>query len=162
MKKGDLVLDFETRSTCQLKKAGAYRYSNDPTTQIICASYCIGDGPIRRWLPLEGQPIPAALFTHIFERRRVVTHGPFERIIWNNLARLRYDGGIFMTREQTSDLMVRAFAVNMPGKLEQLAKVLGIPEKDMSGHGIMMRCSKPRKILPDGKIIWWDDPEIGR
>src|ERR1035438_6504304 len=31
-----LIFDFETRSACDLKKAGAYRYSVDPTTEPTC------------------------------------------------------------------------------------------------------------------------------
>ena len=54
----DLVLDFETRSSVSLKKAGAYRYAADQSTQVLVASYCIGQGPIKRWRPYKGEPMP--------------------------------------------------------------------------------------------------------
>ena len=60
----DLVIDVETRSRVSLKKAGAYRYFADPSTQIMVASYAIGMGPIRRWRPSK-EIIPLDLRDHI-------------------------------------------------------------------------------------------------
>ena len=43
-------VDFESRSTVDLKKAGVYRYAEHPDTEIICLSWRIGDsGPVQRW-----------------------------------------------------------------------------------------------------------------
>lgn len=151
----DLILDFETRSRVSLKKAGAYRYSIDASTQCVIASYCFDNGPIRRWRPLEDRP-PEDLVWHVADGLKVVSHGPFERIIWNNTLRRSYQFMPIMQIEQMSDLMIRAFACNLPGSLEQLAKVLGIPEKDMEGHALMMKLSKPRRVEADGTIIWWE------
>ena len=36
-------LDFETRSTCDLKKAGAHKYAEDPSTEIIVARWRLGN-----------------------------------------------------------------------------------------------------------------------
>lgn len=154
----DCVLDFETRGVVSLKKAGAYRYAADKDTSVRVASYCIGNGPIRRWRPYC-EKIPTDLEAHICSRKRFVIHGPFERIIWNHTITRDHRYLPYMWIEQTSDLMVRAFAINLPGALEQLAKVLGLPAKDMHGHAIMMKLSKPRKLMPDGTIIWWEDPD---
>jgi DNA polymerase len=49
--------------------------------------------------------------------------------------------------------MIRAYACNLPGSLEQLAEVLGLPKKDMSGHSLMLKLSKPRK-----NGTWHEDP----
>ena len=155
----DLVLDFETRSSVNLKKAGAYRYASDPSTQVLVASYCIGQGPIKRWRPYKLEPLPWDLIEHITRGRRVVAHGPFERVVWERCLRSRDDRLPELRIEQMSDLMIRAFACNLPGSLEQLAKVLGLPMKDMEGHNVMMRMSKPRKVNADGTITWWEDNE---
>jgi DNA polymerase len=154
----DLVLDFETRSGCSLKKAGAYRYAADPTTEVLVASYCIGQGPIKRWRPYKGELPPFDVVQHVMYGKRVVTHGPFERVIWYYKIYKQFKMPMLYI-EQTSDLMVRAFACNLPGRLEQLAKVLGLPEKDMDGHAIMMRMTKPRRVNLDGTIVWWDEPD---
>ncbi len=149
----DLVLDFETRSRVVLKKAGAYRYAADPSTQVTIASYCIGQGPIKRWRPYIGEPVPHDLLFHITLGRRVVAHGPFERIIWEHTLRPKLQILPELRIERYSDLMVRAFACNLPGSLEMLGKVLGLPLKDMTGHALMMKLSKPKK---DG--TWHEDP----
>lgn len=154
----DLVLDVETRSCVSLKKAGAYRYAIDKSTQVLVASYAIDAGPIKRWRPYEGEPVPRDLSEHVILGKRVVAHGPFERIIWNHTIARDYPLLPPLAIEQMSDLMIRAFACNLPGSLEQLAVVLGLPKKDMSGHSLMMKITKPRKVLADGTVIWWDDP----
>ena len=154
----DLILDFETRSRAVLKSAGAYRYSLDPSTQVVVASYCLDDGPIYRWRPLEDKP-PDDLVWQVTDGLKIVTHGMFERVIWNNTIRRQFPYLPVMQIEQMSDLMVRAFSVNLPGKLEMLAKVLGGPQKDMEGHALMQKLSKPRKVLADGTIEWWEHPD---
>ena len=36
-----VVLDFETMAYVDLKKAGAWRYAEEPTTDVICAGYTV-------------------------------------------------------------------------------------------------------------------------
>src|ERR1051326_308161 len=45
------TLDFETRSDLDLTEVGNWKYAEDPTTQILCLSYSIQDGPIKLWTP---------------------------------------------------------------------------------------------------------------
>jgi DNA polymerase len=48
--------DYETRSTCVLKSAGAYRYAADPRTEVLCCGYAVDDSPVQLWTP--GDPVP--------------------------------------------------------------------------------------------------------
>ena len=48
--------DYETRSRCVLKSAGAYRYAADPRTTVLCAAYTVDDDPVQLWTP--GDPVP--------------------------------------------------------------------------------------------------------
>lgn len=156
----DLILDFETRSRVRLNKAGAYRYSVDPSTQVTVVSYKFAGHPnIYRWRPYTSQDMgwPLDLVSHIEGGGKVVSHGPFERIIWNRTLCRQFPFLPAIYIEQCSDLMVRAFACNLPGKLEQLAKILGGPQKDMEGHALMQKLSKPRRVNDDGTIVWWED-----
>ena len=41
-----IYLDFETRSRADIKKVGAWKYSLDPSTEILCVAYAIADGPV--------------------------------------------------------------------------------------------------------------------
>lgn len=156
----DAILDFETRSVLSIKKVGAYRYCEDPSTSILCASYKLPDKPLQRWLP--GDPPPAGLMDHVAQGKRVVAHNAaFERQAWKVWQRM-LDAYVTpeLRIEQLSCTMVRAFVCNLPGKLEQLLKVLGLPDKDMAGHNAMLRASRPKKVLADGSVVWNDDPAL--
>lgn len=158
----DLVLDVETRSKVNLKRSGAYRYAADASTQVTAISYkFVGHANTYRWRPYVSRDMgwPLDLVSHIEAGGKLVSHGPFERIIWNGTLRRQFPFLPEMSIEQMSDLMVRAYACNLPGKLEMLAKILGGPQKDMDGHALMQKLSKPRKILPDGTIVWWEAAE---
>ena len=48
--------DYETRSRAILRKVGANRYANDPSTEILCAAYAVDDDPVQLWVP--GNPVP--------------------------------------------------------------------------------------------------------
>ena len=40
-------IDFETRSKVNIFDAGAYRYAEDPSTEILCIAYAVDDEPVR-------------------------------------------------------------------------------------------------------------------
>lgn len=46
-----IYIDFETRSKIDISKSGAVRYSEDPTTEIICLAYALNDEPYKIWTP---------------------------------------------------------------------------------------------------------------
>lgn len=46
-----IFLDFETRSRADITKTGAWRYSQDPSTDVLCMAYAIDDGPVQLWVP---------------------------------------------------------------------------------------------------------------
>ena len=45
-----VILDFETRSEADLKKVGAWAYSEHPSTEVICACWALDDELIREWV----------------------------------------------------------------------------------------------------------------
>ena len=44
-----IFFDIETRSTVNLKVAGAHRYAADPATEILCVGYAVDDEPVSIW-----------------------------------------------------------------------------------------------------------------
>ena len=48
-----LYRDYETRSTLDLKDAGAWRYSTRASTDVWCCAYAVDDGEIKVW---EAEP----------------------------------------------------------------------------------------------------------
>jgi DNA polymerase len=151
----ELHIDFETRSTVDLKKAGVYVYAEDPTTDLWCAAYCFDDGPVEVWLP--GQSCPDDIFEHVITGGIIIAHNAnFERIIWKYILAPRY-GWPEPEVTQWRCTMVMAYALALPGALKDAAPACGLNvRKDDAGHRLMLQMSKPRKREP---LAWWDAPE---
>ena len=59
----DIVsIDIETRSSLELKKSGAYRYAMNPSTDVWCAAWCLGEQEIQLWE--VGQTVPESIVLH--------------------------------------------------------------------------------------------------
>lgn len=153
-----LHIDFETRSPVDLKKSGVYVYAEHPQTDVSCAAYAFGDGEPKLWK--RGEPCPAEIKEHILRNGEIAAwNAAFERIIWWAILSHRY-GWPKPKIEQFRCVMVQAMAMSLPASLEMGAAALGIAnQKDMQGSRLAIQMSKPRKVLPDGSIIWWDDAE---
>ena len=83
-----LFVDFETRSTVDLKERGLDNYARDPSTDVWCMAYCVADGPVHVWTPdIRGSD--AVLYVQTGSL--VVAHNAaFELAIWNNVMVPRY------------------------------------------------------------------------
>lgn len=153
-----LHIDFETRSTVDLKKQGVYVYAEDPTTDVWCAAYAVDDGPVQLWR--MGEPCPTAVKLAVLDGDLICAHNAaFERIIWRDVLAARH-GWPVPALEQWRCTMVRAYALALPGSLENAAAAVGMTEaKDMEGHRLMMQMAKPRRREKDGTLVWWDDDD---
>lgn len=154
----DAHVDFETASACDLTKAGVYRYAEHPSTRAWGFCWRLGAGQVHRWMP--GFPDPTELLQHLARGGRMVAHNaPFERVIWNAVLRGRYGLSHWpvLHATQQSCTMARAQSMNLPAKLEMLAKVLDVPnQKDMDGNAAMRKLMRPRNVRVDGLLTWWD------
>lgn len=152
--------DFETKSTVNLKTAGAHRYAEHPSTDAWGMSWRIGStGPMRRWAP--GDPDPVELLDFIRQGGRIVAHNAaFERAIWNGPIRRRNPHWPVLRPANQDCTMARGLALALPASLDHLAQALKLPvSKDKEGQRLMMQMCRPRRIDPDGTIVWWDDPD---
>ncbi len=73
-----LWVDFETRSRCDLKRAGVYNYAQDLSTEVLCMSYAFDDEPVATWLPKH--PFPERVAAHTGQIR--AHNAAFERLIF--------------------------------------------------------------------------------
>jgi DNA polymerase len=147
-----LHIDLETRSAADLKKVGAHRYAEDPSTAIILASYRFDDGPVQRWV---GEDPPAEVFEHVAGGGRICGHNQtFERALWNaRIAGIGHNSR--MQPEQQDCTQSRAAAMGLPHSLDNLGKALTLEfQKDKDGHALMLRMCKPRTKEP---LTWHDD-----
>ncbi|MEF2552023.1 DNA polymerase [Aurantimonas sp. A2-1-M11] len=150
-----LHIDFESRSTVDLKKTGAFVYAADPTTDLWCACYAFDDGDVLTWRP--GEPCPDDIAMHVIEGGELHAHNAaFEAILWERILGPRY-GWPVPDPTQWRCTMVQAYALALPGSLEQAAPAAGLDiEKDSAGRRLMLQMAKPRKTDP---LTWWDAPE---
>lgn len=141
-----------------LTKVGLHAYANGKNTDVMMACFAFDDEPVRDWLP--GSPVPQDVYDHIEGGGEVWAHNAsFERDMMNAIGVRRHGWPYFYT-EQMMCTMAMSYAMGLPGALEKCAAALGVAEqKDMEGSRLMKQMCKPREILPDGKIIWWDEPE---
>jgi len=153
-------IDFETRSRIDLTKAGAYRYAQDPSTEILCLAYNLEDGKgTRVWNPLEGDE-PDELIEHVSLGGRVKAHNAeFEFAVWNYHCRKKYGWPPLFIR-QIECSAATAAALSLPRSLDTLAVVLRTKtQKDAEGRKLMLKMSKPRKPTKKDPSEWFDTPE---
>ncbi len=150
MSKNILHIDFETRSACEIKKAGAYVYANHPSTDILCMGFAFNDEPVCMWRPEGTGPISTEQFKraldHVNSGGEVVAHNAaFELDIWKGVGVRKY-GWPSLSVEQTQCTMIMAYAMNLPGALEKASIAVGLEiKKDMAGNRVMMKLSQPKK-----------------
>ena len=146
-----VFLDFETRSEADLKKVGAWAYSEHPSTEVICACWAEDDDElIQEWLnpAISGElrfqeefAAPAweahAQLGQTFEAHNVA----FEYSIWHNVCVSRY-GWPAVPLEQWRDSMAVACYYALPAALGNLCRVLGLPGKDPEGERLITKYCK--------------------
>ena len=136
-----LFHDYETFSECDIKKHGAYRYSEDSTTRVLMCAYAIDDGKISIWQSHKG-PVPAEL-RDALDDPGVVKHAHnanFERLITKNVM------GIPAPPEQYRCSAVLARSLGLPGQLGNLCRAIKIDAehtKLASGTRLINKFSKP-------------------
>ena len=158
-----ITIDFETKSYADLKKVGAWAYSEDPTTDIICVAYGIDSEPIQTWWPdKEGVGIPGELLSAIEDGQEAEAHNvAFERAIWQNVLVPRY-GWVMPHEDQWRDTMAVACYYALPAALDKLAYVLGFEGKDPEGGRLITKYSKlhlktAKPKIPDHEWVPWSE-----
>jgi len=152
-----ISIDFETRSTLNLRRSGVYPYAMHPDTDVWVMAYAVDDGPVEVWRP--GDPVPSTFRNPEKVDEYRAWNAEFERVIYAAILAQRY-GFPPVPLEKWFDTAAQAAAMALPRGLGQAAEVLGLKEqKDSDGRRLMLQMAKPRRIEDDGTIIWWDVPE---
>ena len=166
-----LTIDFETRSACDIKKHGAWVYSEHPTTEVLCLAL----------LPYDPDAPPdedgVTYITDIFKyedirdpRRipdiewyldqpdEIEAHNmSFEYAIWTNIMVKRH-GWPPLPIDKLRCSAAKASMHSLPRSLDGACQALGLPiQKDMEGYRLMMKMCRPRPNKGQG-LLWQDDP----
>lgn len=142
-----IYLDFETRSEADLKRCGAWKYSLDPNTEILCLAYAIADLPTVSIDLTKDQPLYE--LNQLITRNRnhiiIEAHNAFfEFAVWHNILVPRW-GFSKIPTEQWRCSAAKAAYYGLPRSLEEAAKAMRLPiEKDMAGRALMLKLCKPR------------------
>lgn len=135
-----LWLDFETRSRCDLRVAGAYNYAGHASTEVLCMSYAFdGDGNngnVVTWRPKDG-PLPVEVATHTGQIR--AHNAAFERLIFYCVLECDF------RPDQFYCTAAQARANCAPGSLEDVGRFSGAGmRKDPRGAQLIRRLCVPR------------------
>lgn len=152
-----LSIDFETRSTVDLKATGVYPYAEHPHTDVWCMAWAFNDEAPALWRP--GQDLPDRIVQHVHAGGEVrAWNAQFERIMWNWCCVPKY-GWPTLTIGQVVDTAVEAATMGLPRSLDGAAKALRVDhQKDDAGYSLMLRLCRPRRVERDGTPVWWDEP----
>lgn len=161
MARPELHIDFETRSTVDLKAVGLPNYSVHPDTDLWCACWTFsGDGFSLKgewrqgWATGEiayamGQK--PALFAH---------NAGFEHGLWIGTWGPKWGVPVPDDFDRWTCTAAMAAAMALPRDLARASRVMGLDvEKDDAGRRLMLQMCKPRSKAGVTPVVWWDEPE---
>ena len=143
----EVTCDFETASETDLKKAGAWVYSECPTTEILCLFVSYGDtAPVGYYgadlFYRPDHPLAKAIEAgDLF----IAQGAGFEKAIWRNIMMLFYGWPNVPDRQWHCTQSVCAMKA-LPLGLDKAASVLRLNEqKDTVGSKLTIGLSKPKR-----------------
>lgn len=139
-----LAIDLETYSSVDLPKCGVYAYTSSPDFEILLFGYSLDGAPVEVLDLARGQAIPEWLEAAIYDPEYLKTafNASFERTCFGAYF------GKTTPPEQWSCTAVMARELGLPGSLEAVGAVIGLPEdkqKSKTGKALISYFSKPRK-----------------
>lgn len=163
-----LHLDFESFSLVDLKEVGAYRYAQDPSTEILCAAMALGDGePVAWWKDADETVGSLYPYRDALENPDVLIYAhnaQFEYAM--SQALMKKTWGIeppHISRFRCTMSLARRAA--LPAGLDKLSTFLGGQVKDAAGKRLIRKFSmmqpakKPTKKNPLGLPVRRIRPE---
>lgn len=146
------VIDFETASASDLTKEGAWKYAENPTTEILCLGYS-PDGAGHWVRPADELSFEyhKNLDTELYKAAMnpavvfVAHSAQFEKAIWRNIMVKQY-GWPNIPNSRWHDTQAVCAMKAVPIKLERAAMALRLSEQTGRNHRrIVTAPSKPRK-----------------
>ncbi len=150
-----VTFDFETLSRCELKKAGAYKYSLDPSTKPTCLAAKIHGHPAMMFLDFYeiNQPWNRIPQGFRYQWNQLILGGYefsahnalFERAIYTHILVERYGWPMIPIRSYRCTA-AKAAACALPRNLAGAGEAMKLRvQKDFRGHAAMMRTCKPSR-----------------
>ncbi len=153
-----LHLDFETRSTVDLKLVGAWAYAQHPSTEILCMGWMILGSDAKPNVNTGAQlQKPSRMMGSVLQISAHNAH--FEYAIYNYILHLRYGWPELWDPARWNCTMARAAMCGLPLDLDGLGRVLQIKTpKDLEGRRVMQQLCRPLGIDALGDPLYDNDP----
>lgn len=163
-------IDVETRSRVNLKAAGAWKYAEDPSTEVILMCWSEDGKRVETWINPKfmehySDSVPGRVWSTPWHSSRTqeglfaAWNAEFEIAIWEKIMVPRH-GFPPIRLEQWRDTMAQAAAAALPLGLGDCAKVIKAEQqKSKDGHNVMMQMCKPRTPTKNNPSEWFMDPE---
>lgn len=160
-----LFVDIETYSEVDLSSCGVYRYSDDPSFEVMLFSYAYDDEPVEVVDIAQGEEIPEIVLLNLTNSAitKVAHNANFERVCLTRWL------GRPMLPQQWVCTAVRASMLGLPRSLANVGEVLGLREDDKklsSGKRLVQYFAKPcaptktnggrRRNLPSHEPEKWE------
>jgi hypothetical protein len=159
--KNELHHDIELRSRINLKKSGLHVYAADPSTEVICLSFAINDGPVQRWFP--GDPIPPVWFEAANDPNwtAFAHNAQFEITIGELILHPRF--GFRHSRQPVSLHKRLRWRSHCRGTGKAADAGSSSTAKDKAGERLMHKMTKPRKPtgLRSNGLYWHEGARSG-
>lgn len=139
-----LAIDIETYSSVSLLDCGVYAYAASPDFEILLFGYAWDDGPVEVIDLKSGQELPEDVHNALYDPEILKTafNANFERTC------LTAYFGTYTDPAQWSCTAVMARELGLPGSLEAVGTVIGLPEdkqKSKTGKALIREFSIPCK-----------------
>lgn len=146
-------LDFETYSECNIKTAGAHRYAQHPSTEVLLLGWAVGDEPVQLWVP-HISPMPERLAQVLRDPayQKWAFNATFERLI------LKYVLGIDVPLTDWRCTMVASYYLGFTGGLDAVLTQVGLQaKKDPRGQRLIQMFSSPNPKNYNDRRYDWDN-----
>jgi DNA polymerase len=155
-------IDFETRSACDIGRAGAWMYSRHYSTVILCVA-----------IGVDGHPVSVYTFSELYNGSNK-SYDPVSQLIRNNPQAIceahnsKFEYAMWQNKmvplgfpeiplERWECTAARARVMNLPAALENAGAALDLDiKKDSEGYRVMMWLCRPQKLPKTGRQYWQD------
>ncbi len=140
------LIDFETASSADLKRCGAWRYAEDPATEILCLGWTDGISEIVLSPSELEYDAASELASRVTDPDCMfIAHNvAFEKAHWRNL--MIPLGWPDIPNERWHDILAVCAMKGLPLKLERAAAALNLKtQKDKNGSHFTISLSRPNK-----------------
>lgn len=148
-------LDFETRSHADLKKVGAFRYANDPSTEILCVASSKDDeepviwtctGPVEYGNAEQGKALKLIREISSNPEALVYAHNASFEIAISDALWQKTFGCPPPRHDQWRCTMAMARRAALPASLDKCSQALGLTQKkDARGSSLIRKFCVPAK-----------------